>query len=225
MISQQLWKWPDGLVWKLTHRLTVGSRRKKFQIFLRQIRPTPTTSILDVGVSGAARAERAENFLEEWYEHPEMITAVGIDDLTAFKKRYPRVRIKQTDGATLPFADRSFDVVFSNAVIEHVGGRRRQQAFVAECLRVGKQVFLTTPSRSFPIESHTMIPFAHWLPTDLRNVIYYLFGRKNEGRPGALTLLTARSFRRLFPVESNVRIVRQRLLGLTSVLIAISRRR
>ncbi len=219
-ITNKIWQWPDGLVWKMTHGLTVGSRRKKFKTFMKMLAPTSSTTILDVGVSGAARGVRAENFLEEWYKYPEMITAVGVDDLSAFKKRYPQVAVAQTDGGRLPFDDKQFDVVFSNAVIEHVGGRQRQQAFVAECLRVGKRVFLTTPSRSFPIESHTMLPFVHWLPTDARNIIYQSLGRKDEGTPGRLTLLSERSLRKLFP--SKVRIIRQRLLGITSVLIAIT---
>lgn len=220
-LSQTLWQWPNGLVWKLTHRLTITSRKRKFRLFLRQMRPTFATTILDVGVSGAASGERAENFLEEWYEHPEKITAVGVDDLTAFHKRYPAVTVVQGDGKHLPFADKQFDVVFSNAVIEHVGYTKSQEAFVRECLRVGKRVFLTTPSRSFPIESHTMIPFLHWLPTDARNLFYQLLGRKHEGTPGKLTLLSARSLRRLFPKEARVKIVRQRLFGFTSVLIAM----
>ena len=184
------------------------------------MRPTFATTILDVGVSGVAGAERGENFLEEWYPHPEKITAVGIDDLTAFQKRYPKVQVLQTDGQHLPFADKQFDIVFSNAVIEHVGYTRAQEAFVRECLRVGKHVFLTTPARGFPIESHTLIPFAHWMHPDARNLIYWALGRKNEGMPGKLALLTARAFRQLFPKDSGVKILRQRLFGWTSVLIA-----
>lgn len=220
-LKQTLWDWPDGLVWKGTRGLSVGSRHKKFQTFLREMKPTAKTTILDVGVSGAASGERAENFLEEWYAHPEMITAVGIDDLRAFKKRYPMVNAMQGDARHLPFADKTFDVVFSNAVIEHVGSTKEQKQFVDELLRVGRSVFLTTPARGFPIESHTMIPCAHWLPTPLRNVIYVFFGRENEASDGYLHLLSARALRQLFPPKMPVTIRRQRLFGWTSVLIAI----
>jgi hypothetical protein len=30
-------------------------------------------------------------------------------------------------------------------------------------------VFLTTPNRFFPLEVHTLVPFAHWLPEGARN--------------------------------------------------------
>ena len=46
------------------------------------------------------------------------------------------------DACALPFADQAFDVVFSNAVIEHVGDVERQRRFVAEALRVGRRVFI-----------------------------------------------------------------------------------
>ena len=217
----KIWSWPDGLIWELTRNLTVQSRRKKFALFLSVFKPTLETTILDVGASGAATGERAENFLEEWYAYPEKITALVMGDISTFSKRYPTVQVQTGNGLNLPFPDKSYDVVFSNAVIEHVGNREAQEQFVRECLRVGKHVFLTTPARGFPIESHTMIPFVHWLPQALRNPIYRALGRKNEGTPGYLTLLSARSFRKLFPADVPVQIVRQRLSGMTSVLIAI----
>ena len=42
----------------------------------------------------------------------------------------------QADGRELPFADGAFDLGFSNAVVEHVGGRDEQRRFVHELCRV-----------------------------------------------------------------------------------------
>jgi 2-polyprenyl-3-methyl-5-hydroxy-6-metoxy-1,4-benzoquinol methylase len=65
------------------------------------------------------------------------------------------------DGRELPFDQNSFDLVFSNAVIEHVGGEQDQMRFIREHDRVGKSWILTTPNRLFPVESHTQILFSH----------------------------------------------------------------
>ena len=71
----------------------------------------------------------------------------------------------RADGRELPFADGEFDLGFSNAVVEHVaGGREGQRQFVHELCRVARRVFVTTPNRFFPLEVHTLLPFAHWLP-------------------------------------------------------------
>ena len=94
----------------------------------------------------------------------DRITALGLHDGASFRERYPEIAYVQGDACALPFADESFDVVFSNAVIEHVGDVERQRLFVGEALRVGRRVFLTTPNRWFPIEVHTRLPLVHWLP-------------------------------------------------------------
>ena len=71
----------------------------------------------------------------------------------------------RADGRDLPFADGEFELGFSNAVIEHVaGGRGGQQQFIGELCRVAERVFVTTPNRWFPLDPHTLLPFAHWLP-------------------------------------------------------------
>ena len=151
------------------------------------------------------------NFFEEHYPWPERITALGLHDGTAFRARYPNTAYVQGDACSLPFADGQFDVVFSNAVVEHVGGRERQRQLVSEAIRVGRRVFLTTPNRRFPIEVHTRLPLVHWLPAALSHPLYRATG---NAAATDLHLLTRRSFASLFP--GHVRIVG---LGLTLVAI------
>jgi ubiquinone/menaquinone biosynthesis C-methylase UbiE len=75
------------------------------------------------------------------------------------------------DGCHLDFADKSFDIVFSNSVIEHVGSNQKQKAFASECLRVGKAIWIQTPAFECPIEPHYLAPFVHWLPTSVQRRI------------------------------------------------------
>jgi SAM-dependent methyltransferase len=111
----------------------------------------------------------------------------------------------------LPFADGEFDVVFSNAVIEHVGGPERQRQMVSEALRVGRRVFITTPNRRFPVEVHTRLPLVHWLPAGAAHAVY---GAAHKDFAKEIHLLSRRGLRSLFP--GSVRIVN---LGLTLVAI------
>lgn len=68
------------------------------------------------------------------------------------------------DGRQLPFVDGSFDVVYSDSVIEHLGTYENQRAFSAECARVGRRYYVQTPNRGFPIKPHLITPLIHWLP-------------------------------------------------------------
>jgi hypothetical protein len=138
------------------------------------------------------------------------------------------------DGRLLPFRDRSFDIVFSNSVIEHVGDVESQRRFAAEIMRVGRSYWVQTPNRRFPVEQHLLTPLIHWMPKALQRSIVPRFTLWNMlVRPSSdrrdfylrhyldeVRLLTAAELRRLFP---GARIIRERFLGWTKSLIAISR--
>ena len=202
---------------RLADALSLRSRRRKLALFLELMEPSNATTVLDVGVdevsSGEAGGERGcttHNFLEERYPWPERVTALGLHDGVRFRARYPQIAYVQGDACALPFGDGAFDVVHSNAVIEHVGGRERQEAFVREALRVGRRVFLTTPNRWFPVEVHTAAParpLAAGRP--LRAGVRAPSGSRGRGT----TTCSARpTLRALFPVP-----VRIHNLGMTLV--------
>ncbi len=69
------------------------------------------------------------------------------------------------------FPDGSFDLVFSNSVIEHVGASDKQEAFAREVIRLGKSYWVQTPSAWFPIEAHTGLPFYWFYPRQLRDLL------------------------------------------------------
>jgi hypothetical protein len=147
-------------------RLSLRSRERKLRLFLDLYRPGPETTVVDVGVTDAPSGDGpTDNFFEALYPWPERITAVGHTELDRLATAFPRVRVVRADGRELPFADAEFDLGFSNAVVEHVGGGRAgQRQFVDELCRVARRVFVTTPNRWFPLDPHTLLPFVHWLP-------------------------------------------------------------
>ena len=89
--------------------------------------------------------------------------------------------VQLEEGKPLPFSDREFDIVISNSVIEHVTMPKEtcmskipqkqwlsksiqsQRHFANEIRRIGKAYFVQTPHKSFPIETHTWLPFVNWL--------------------------------------------------------------
>lgn len=92
------------------------------------------------------------------------ITIVNLDTAHQTTVESAGYKFSCANGCALPFADRSFDLAFSNSVIEHVGGWEDQKKFAQELLRCGRDIYLQTPNKWFPVEPHLIAPFIHWLP-------------------------------------------------------------
>ncbi len=132
------------------------------------------------------------------------------------------------DGRRLPFGDKTFDVVFSNSVIEHLGTLEDQQSFADECRRVGVRYYVQTPYRWFPIEPHLLSPLIHWLPKGfqmrmLRNFTIWGWLKRPTAKQCSrfvreVRLLTRVEMHKLFP---DGEIQQERVIGLTKSLIAI----
>lgn len=187
----------------LSHR----SRTKKFDLLNSVFQARPQDRVLDVGASG-------EVFLrytfEDVYPFPERIVAGGatVSEILCTRRYYPRPQYAVFDGCALPFPDKSFDLVFSNAVIEHILGEGRQQKFAQEIMRVGKSWFVTTPNYWYPFESHYHLPFIQFMPRPLERQYNRLLGTHiPKGQVQDLGLLSARELRRLFP-SGEIRKVR-----------------
>jgi len=181
----------------LAERLLIRARERIYQDFVACCRPGPETTILDVGVSDVIND--GANLIERHHPHPGQITAAGLGPGEDFTRVYGVARYVQIKPeASLPFADKTFDVVASNAVIEHVGGLENQLALMAELRRVARQVFLSAPNRYFPVEHHTAVPLLHyWRPT-FTGACKIL--RKTEWLdPSQLTLMSLADLRRLHP--------------------------
>ena len=127
----------------------------------------------------------------------------------------------EADACDLSFlADSSFDIVFSNSVIEHVGDEARQEAFAREVRRLGRAYWVQTPSIWFPIEAHTGMPFWWHFPDKVRA---RLIARWKETLPAwaefieDTRVLTKARMLKLFP---DAKIYKETLAGLQKSITA-----
>ena len=197
-------------------------RARRMALLARTVGLTRDMRILDVGGT-----------IDIWRLAPVMPRLVLLNQARARHEIGADESVVLGDGAKLPFADRSFDLVFSNSVIEHVGGRAEQVQFAAEIARVGKQYWVQTPNRYFPIEQHLWTPLVHWLPRSRQAAILKRFSvwkliTNHDAAQrdfyvnhylDSVRLLSANQLRVLFP---GATIVRERFLGWTKSLIARS---
>jgi len=138
-----------------------------------------------------------------------------------------RVRTMVGDARALDLPDQSFNVVYSNSVIEHVGSFDDQRRMAQEVRRLGPRYFVQTPNFFFPVEPHFLFPGFQFLPADVRA---WLLTKRNLGwmerEPDfnaasdvvrSIRLLRLSEMRRLFPTSS---IYRERVAGLTKSFVA-----
>jgi len=196
---------------RIASQASLRSRERKLRLFLDLFQPGPETTVVDVGVTDAPFGEGStDNFFEALYPWPNRVTGVGPTMLERFAAAFPSVTAIQADGRELPFADGAFDLGFSNAVVEHVGGgREAQRQFVHEHCRVAGRVFVTTLNRYFPLEVHSLLPFAHWLPRRARDPLL-----RARGFDDVLEPLGPRELASLFPY--SVRVVNR---GMTLIAV------
>lgn len=150
-------------LWSLTAKrraadaFQVWNRKRKAEVVTRYIDRHALQTVILVGVGGVGRSP-VGGLVEDAVA--ARCTVVATADMAPRQS----ARFVLCDGRALPFKAAAVDMVFSNAVIEHVGSESDQRCFVAEHARVGRTWMTTTPNRWFPVESHTLTLLRHWWP-------------------------------------------------------------
>jgi len=179
--------------------------------------------VLDIGVwCSMPEPHPAENWVEKSGLGHGKLIAVGLEDMKAFKKKYPNIWCVQANGCALPFKNGAVDIAFANAVLEHVP-TSCQKDFVSEIARVARTyAMLAVPDYLCPIEVHSRIPFLHWFPGWRR--LFQLVGEKYWASPSNLaSIFTKQSLEDLIKLasgSSNWIVKRQTFLGIPVSLIA-----
>jgi len=80
------------------------------------------------------------------------------------------------DGKSLSFLkDNTFDIAYSNSMIEHLSSLKEQSEMARNINRIAENYFLQTPAFVFPLEPHFLFPFFHWLPKNIRIWLVFHF--------------------------------------------------
>jgi hypothetical protein len=193
---------------QIQYRFNLQSRARKFDLFWDLLKPKPGDVVLNIGATAPHLGQALTGHQQlAAPEQPEqdprwdklIVLGVNIDQANSisyanYHGRNDRIGFT-CDACNLPFEDKSIDIVFSNAVLEHVP-RAMQQAMAREIMRVGKKWFITTPNYWFPYEMHHKLPFFQFLPARVQRYIQVRYGTWPQSE--IISLLSARRMRKLF---------------------------
>lgn len=205
-------------VYRIYDRILPRIRKRRRELFLERLHPSASTRILDVG-----------GYVYDWSDVPISSPVTVLNrECQPVEPTSPRYTCVVGDGRKLEFEDKSFDIAYSNSVIEHLGNFPDQQRFASEIRRVAPRFFVQTPNRWFFMEPHFVTPFIHYLPYSLARRLLGICSVRAFLRRGdnvdmkelasELRLLTFGEMKRLFP---DCEIYRETWLGLTKSFIAI----
>jgi hypothetical protein len=143
-------------------------------------------------------------------------------NMVAEESRHANIKPLAGDATNLAqFGDQSFDVAFSNSVIEHLFTFENQRRMASEIQRVGKAFWVQTPNYWFPMEPHFQVPGWQWMPLSLRAAMIRRWRCGWRGpcadRAGArklveeVRLLSASELKTIFP---SATLIAERFCGL-----------
>ena len=222
----------EKIVWSVSKR----ARQKRAEIFRQNFKLNKTTKILDIG---SENGENINRVLGDTEILPNNVFIADIDAqvIKSGREKFGFQSVLLDETGTLPFADNFFDIVYCSSVIEHTTASKERvweissekefqktawekQKFLAkEIERVGKAYFVQTPSKNFPIESHTWLPMFSYLPRPLQIKILRLSNKYwiKKSLPD-FNLLNSKDMRKLFP---EAKIIFEKKFGLVKSIIAI----
>lgn len=206
----------------LATRFSRHMRSKRFERFERLVSQLPQPlRILDVGgmnqfweACGLAGRPEYQIFVLNQAEE---------------EQKHENIRFVLGDATDLSeYEDKSFDLAFSNSVIEHLFTFENQRAMASEMQRVAHAYWVQTPNFWFPMEPHFHFVGWQWLPLSWRIAI---IRRRRCGWRGKtpdpvrarrvveeVRLMKRKELEEIFP---EGRIEKERFLGIVKSWIVI----
>ena len=205
----------------LFEKIGSNARNEFFNILKKNTKYSKKKSIIDIGSTPSL--DVAQNIILSKIKDNKNVTCLSNLNCKILLKKYPNIKkVLLGDGRNNKLPNNTFNIVHSNATIEHVGSYKKQLLFIKECIRISKKyVFIQTPNRFYPIDFHTLLPFIHWLPKNIHRIILNIIGLNFYSLEKNLNLLSESDLINLCN-ELNIKkykIIKYRLFFMTSNLI------
>jgi hypothetical protein len=205
---------------RLRQSLSEHARRRRWTEFLRRFPDIAQLRVLDLG--GTVGTWLGAPF------RPAHVVVVNVDPRLAGHGDWYLSLVGDACDPDPEVRARDYDLVFSNSLLEHVGGHAQRRRLAGVVDQLGPLHWVQTPYRYFPVEPHWLIPGMQFLPVATRVAIARRrpFGPANRTTPvgelvdevAAVELVSAIEMRSYFPSSD---IWFERVAGLPKSLVAV----
>lgn len=142
--------------------LASKARQRRWQMFEERFPDIADMRVLDLG-----------GFVKFWREMPKrpgelVIMNLDVQDTAHLQEDWARVVTGDACAPPASVANDRFDLVFSNSLIEHVGGHLKRQELADVVEELAPHHWVQTPYRYFPVEAHYLFPGFQFLPVRAR---------------------------------------------------------
>lgn len=193
-------------------------RARRWELFQQRFPDIENMRVIDLGGT-----------VKHWETSPVRPASVVVVNLLPEVSDVDGIRAVQGDACSRhpDLAGEEFDLVYSNSLIEHVGGHARRCDFADNVRSLAPHHWVQTPYRYFPIEPHWIFPGLQFLPQAAR-------AKAIRHWPLAPTRLNAeQALRDVLEVElvsraemkyyfPNSEILSERVLLMTKSLVAVA---
>ena len=137
-------------------------RRRRWRVVLRHVPRLAELRVVDLGGTAVW-----------WSRAPVMPRHVTVVNLDEAGEDCPGVTAIEGDAlrADELLRGEDFDLVFSNSLIEHLGGHGPRRRLAEVVVSLAPAYLVQTPYRYFPVEPHWMLPGFQFLPVAARSYL------------------------------------------------------
>lgn len=199
--------------------LASRARRRRWERLYETFPDLGEMNVIDLGGVGA-----------RWRQapiRPARLTLVNVADQPADDA----TEVFVADACSLPeeLLLRRFDLVYSNSVLDQVGGHYRRMQFAAATRALSDRHWIQTAYRYFPMDAYTLFPGQQLLPLRARAAIsrrwplgyrHAADERESVLRSLEIDELSRTALKAYFP---DAEIVTERVFGIVKSLIAVKR--